>query len=181
MPREELEIVREALGGDQRAFAELVTRHRLKAWNVCLRICSDQHDAEDAFQSAIALAWRNLGKFRGNSGFGTWFYRIASNASLELVRSRRDVVSLDGELGDGKEVHLVGHSPSFENSVVDSQELRAALEGLTPEAREAIVLFEIAGLKVAEIADHQQSTLSATKVRLHRARKQLASALVHDG
>lgn len=62
---DEKHLVEAAVNGDERAFATLVSDCKLRAWNVCLRICGNHHDAEDALQSALALAWRNLGKFKG--------------------------------------------------------------------------------------------------------------------
>lgn len=176
MSEHETELVEAARDGDSSAFASLVGGHRQRLYNVCYRICGNHHDAEDALQNALALAWRNLAKFRGASGFGTWVYRIASNTSLELIRRRKDETSLDEDVF-GNEVQLADTAPRFEDQITDNDRLNTALESISAEAREALVLQAVGGLKISEIAAHQKSSVSATKVRLHRARKTLQEIL----
>lgn len=165
-----------ARAGDHKAFKALVVDHRLKAWNVCLRICGNHADAEDALQVALVLAWRNLGRFRGEASFGTWFYRIASNSALDLVRRSKDEQSLDQDIF-GNEVQVIDYSANFESQLADSEVLNEALSQISLEAREALVLHTVAGLKMSEIATHQNSSASAVKVRIHRAKKKLAAYL----
>ncbi|APT83913.1 RNA polymerase sigma factor [Corynebacterium aquilae] len=162
--------------GDGQAFGELVTNYRLKAFNACLRITGNHHDAEDALQAAVYLAWKNLDKFRGEAGFGTWFYRIASNAAMDLLRRRKEASSLD-EDGFGNEVQLEDSTATFESQLAENDRLNQALDNLTDESREALVLFAVVGMKIAEIAKHQDSSVSATKVRIHRAKKALIPLL----
>ncbi|MDO5077732.1 RNA polymerase sigma factor [Corynebacterium sp.] len=171
------ELLSRARAGDQRAFAELVTRYRHIAWSVCVRITQHQQDAEDALQIALASAWQNLSKFRGEAKFGTWFYRIASNSAMALVRKRKPVHSIDDATEDGYVIELEDFSAAFEDRLADQDRLTAALQQLTDESREALVLAEVAGLSYAEIAVHQQASLSAIKVRIHRAKKKLADML----
>ncbi|AEI08759.1 ECF-family sigma factor W [Corynebacterium resistens DSM 45100] len=173
---DEKALLEAARSGDQRAFASLCEDCRVRAWNVCLRICGNYHDAEDALQSALALAWKNLEKFRGSSTFSTWFYRIASNASLELVRSRKATVSVDDD-SFGHEIQLEDFSAQFESSVVENDRVSQALKKIPEKSQEALVLWSVAGLKIQEIAVHQKSSVSATKVRLHRAKKELREIL----
>lgn len=170
------ELLNKARGGDQRAFAALVTRYRHIAWSVCLRITEDRHDAEDALQIALASTWQNLKKFRGDSKFGTWFYRIASNSAMAIVRKRKYEASIDHD-DDGYFIELEDTTAAFENQLTDNDLLTTALQQLNDEAREAVVLAEVAGLSHAEIAKHQNSTPNATKVRIHRAKKRLAELL----
>ena len=173
---DEKALVEAAQNGDERAFATLATNCRIRAWNVCLRVCGNHHDAEDALQSALALAWKNLHKFNGKSSFATWFYRIATNASLQLVRTRKQTASIDDDTF-GYEIELEDFRSEFTESVEKQDYLARALETLSDDAREALVLWSIADMKVADIAIHQGSSLSATKVRLHRAKKQLRAVL----
>ena len=94
---DDAELLSKAREGDERAFAELVTRYQHIAWSVCMRITENQHDAEDALQHALASTWKNLSRFRGESKFGTWFYRIASNAAVALVRKRKQEKPIDDD------------------------------------------------------------------------------------
>ena len=73
---DEAVLVMQARDGDQRAFADLVNGHRNQIWAVCLQICGNQHDAEDALQATLLAAWRNLDKFRGEARFSTWMLSL---------------------------------------------------------------------------------------------------------
>ena len=170
------ELLSKARAGDQRAFARLVTRHQHVAWSVCVRITENQHDAEDALQVALASAWQNLSKFRGEAKFGTWLYRIASNSAMAVVRKRKPENSID-EDEDGFFIQLEDTTSAFENRIADQDRLGAALRVLPEDSREALVLAEVAGLTHAEIANHQGASVSAVKVRIHRAKKKLAEVL----
>lgn len=170
------ELLSRAREGDQRAFAELVTRYQHIAWSVCVRITQHHQDAEDALQIALASAWQNLGRFRGEAKFGTWFYRIASNSAMALVRKRKPTQSIDDD-DEGYVIELVDAASAFEERLADQDRLTTALQKLSDESREALVLAEVAGLSYAEIAVHQSASLSATKVRIHRAKKKLAELL----
>lgn len=175
---QETQLIANAKAGDQSAFAELVKRSEQTLYNVCLRITANHHDAEDAFAAAVYLGWKNLGKFRGESGFGTWMYRIASNASLEVVRKRRPEVSIDAtDNEDSAPFEIADPVAEFEQTIADNHALSEALQHIPPAAREALVLAEVAGFTLAEIAAHQGSSLTATKVRVHRARKTLRGLL----
>lgn len=176
----ESQLIADAKRGDQSAFSVLVKQNESRLYNVCLRITANHHDAEDAFAAAIYLGWKNLYKFRGASGFGTWMYRIASNASLELVRKRRPDVSMDAPVSNDDETssfEFADPVAEFENSIADNDALNNALSKIPATSREALILAEVAGFSLAEIAEHQNSTLSATKVRVHRARKSLRELL----
>ena len=72
------ELVRRAAEGDENAFGELVGLYEKKVYHLTLRMCGNPEDAEDAAQEAFLSAWRGLPRFRGESGFSTWLYRLAA-------------------------------------------------------------------------------------------------------
>jgi RNA polymerase sigma factor (sigma-70 family) len=162
-------LVARARNGDDRAFAELVTRHKKHIWAVCVRITNNGADAEDALQEALTAAWQHLDKFRGDSKFSTWMHRIAANAALSVVRRRRDIVMDDFELED------TGHDQYREFDETDR--VQAALRKVPADFRTALVLREYGGLSYEEIAVHQGIPVATVKSRLNRAKKALAEAL----
>jgi RNA polymerase sigma-70 factor (ECF subfamily) len=163
-------IVARARSGDQSAFAELVERHQAATWSICLRITGNRHDAEDALQNALTAAWLHLDRFRGDSRFGTWLYRVAANASLAVVRRRRREVTMD-------ELPVVAFERDLAVEIAARDQIHAALAGLSPVFREALVLREIGDLTYQDIAAHQGVPVQTVKSRLSRARAALGQAL----
>ncbi|MGA4692537.1 RNA polymerase sigma factor [Rhodococcus sp. AB351] len=164
----EAELIERCRAGDRAAFAELVAPSRERVWAVCVQITGNRHDAEDALQDALIAAWKNLDKFRGTAAFGTWLYRIASNAALAVVRRRRGEV-LGERVGD----EYTSGETLLADSVVDGDAVRRALFLLPEQFRVAIVLREYAQLGYAEIAAHQGVGVQTVKSRISRARRQL--------
>lgn len=168
------ELLERSRAGDQRAFGELVERHKSHIWGVCLRTTGNTHDAEDALQDTLLAAWRNIGKFEGNSRFGTWVYRIAARAGIDQIRKRRDIPT---EELPGEELRGVEARRDFADSVVIGDAVQAALMELPEDFRTALVLREIGDLSYDEIAAHQGIAVATVKTRLHRARRMLRAEL----
>ncbi|MDT9595044.1 sigma-70 family RNA polymerase sigma factor [Nocardioides zeae] len=169
---DEAQLLERARGGDETAFAALVTPRRNRLWSVCLRVTGDRHDAEDALQDALTAAWQHLATFRGDARLDTWLYRIASNAALAVARRRRERAYAPDELpedGDARRDHA--------DQIADTDRVRRALAALPEQFREAVVLRELADLTYEEIAAHQGVGVQTVKSRLNRARAQLVAAL----
>ncbi|NLG20416.1 MAG: RNA polymerase sigma factor [Actinomycetales bacterium] len=165
----EQELVAAASRGDHAAFETLITEHKTLVWAVCLRVTGNQHDAEDALQETLLAAWRGIGSFRGRSRFGTWLYRIASNAALHQARRRRDVPT---DIQDHRVV-----AAEFTQSLGDADLVQRALRQVPEDFRVALVLFELCDFTYAEIADHQGVGVQTVKSRLSRARQALTVAI----
>ena len=86
----EAQLIQRAQQGDGAAFAELARETHGRMWAVCLSITGNPHDVEDALQNTLTAAWQNIGKFHPRAKFSTWAYRIASNAALQIIHSRKD-------------------------------------------------------------------------------------------
>ncbi|MCX5044826.1 RNA polymerase sigma factor [Aldersonia sp. NBC_00410] len=174
----ETELLARCRDGDRAAFAELIAPQRQSAWNISLRITGNREDAEDALQNALIAAWQNLGKFNGEARFGTWFYRVVSNAAIDIHRRRAARIATDfvdpTELVD---LTTASSAPSVEDRVVDVDAVRRALAELPAEFREAIVLREFTDLSYAEIAEHQGIGVQTVKSRISRGRTQLEALL----
>ena len=175
----EQEIVLRAKGGDQDAFAELVTAHQDRIYTLCLRMTGDREDAQDAAQEAFLNAWRGLASFQGDSSFSTWLYRLASNACIDLLRKRKRRQegeaphSLDDEAAGWPEPAAPGAGPE--------EELERELRALPDHQREILVMREVSGLSYQEIGELLSLDLGTVKSRLARARLALKKRLLENG
>jgi len=166
-----------AAEGDQEAFGELVRRYQEEVYALALRIVPDRDLAADVTQDAFVRAWRALPRFRGEARFSTWLYRITVNTAFtHRARRRRDrSVSLEGM---PVEPEAEGLTPERAGeSVAARRDLERALAELRPSARVVVVLKDVYGWSHAEIAEELGISVTAAKVRLHRARRRLRRLL----
>ena len=169
--------------GDEVAWKELVELTHREVYTLCLRILNDPSDAAEATQDAYLKAWRGLRGFRGDAQFTTWLYRVASNAAISKHRSRRRRRVYEV----GAEDELLSAMPaagSVEGTAEvrrDVQELEGAIRALPDHYRSAVVLRDVYGLSIEEIAKELKITETAAKVRVHRARKKLKETLHPTG
>ena len=181
--REE-DLVARARKGDREAFGELVRRYEKKVFALTRRMCPGPEDAEEAAQEAFLAAWQGLPSFRGEAGFGTWLYRLTSNACVDLLRkSGRAPAGLS--LDDGERpLNLPDPRPSPQEEA-ERAELRerieAGLRRLPPERREVLILREIHQLRYEEIAKILSLDLGTVKSRISRGRQELRKILLEDG
>lgn len=174
----ELDLISRAQAGDRAAFAALVREHQDEVYTLARRLVGDPHLAADVAQEAFIRAWRALPKFRGDARFSTWIYRITVNTSwTQKARAgRHRAASIEEHTQIPSSVD-VDH-PEFAGEILELRgRLRHALDRLPDAQREVVVLKDIYGWSHAEIADSMGITVTAAKVRLHRARARLAKDL----
>jgi RNA polymerase sigma-70 factor, ECF subfamily len=178
------ELVRIAQGGENRAFDELVRRYQDKVYRLSYKILRHEDDAAEALQDAFLSAYRGLGKFKSESTFSTWLYRIATNASLMKYRKRRDNhVSLDQSQSaseDAEPLQLADWTAQPPEELLTAETRRVMAEGverLPEELRTVFVLRDIEELSNAEVAEILGLSVAAVKSRLHRGRIQLRERL----
>ena len=159
----------------------LVATYGDRAYRLAIGITRNEQDAEEAVQDSFWSVVRKIGTFRGDSSFGSWIYRITANAAYEKLRGRahrRDEISLDEVLPpfheDGRHAGPISDwSASIHDPAVQA-ELRAALASaigeLPVQYRAVIVLHDVEGLSLAEVAGSVGITQAAVKSRVHRAR-----------
>ena len=180
-PTSEHELIKRARGGDQDAFAELVTIHADRVYGSLRRFGLDAIDADEVAQEVFLRAWRGLGQFEERSQFSTWLYRIAFNeAQRRLARRTLPRLEPDPERDDPvaalPESQLLGpEAQSLEREF--GQVLDEALEQLPAEWRVAVVLRDIEGLSTRDAADVVGVGEAAFKSRLHRGRMALRALL----
>jgi RNA polymerase sigma-70 factor (ECF subfamily) len=175
-------MVAAARTGDRAAFDELVRRTYRDTLQLATRLAGDEHDARDIVQDTYLRAYRGLRRFRGDSRFRTWLFRItvncASTHARRAVRHRHATLAADdAERSSGE--HVVADVGAETLSL--RADLEAALAGLAPKLRAVVVLRDIYDLPHDAIAAELGITQAAAKVRLHRARQQLRERLfVYD-
>lgn len=167
-------LVEAAQAGDRDALDRLLRRHHDRIHAVCRRICGHDADAHDATQEALIAIVRGLPRFDGRAAFGTWAYRIATNACLdELRRRRRRPEPGLPEL----ERTPVGGGPALDTGVADQVAVQAALARLPLDFRAAVVLRDLCQLDYAEIAEVLGIPPGTVRSRIARGRAALAAAL----
>ncbi len=185
--REDAEWVIKAQSGDTRAFDRLVTKHRGKIYAMILNMVKNDADAWDLSQEAFIKAWKALPKFEARARFSTWLFRISHNVVYDWLRKRKIVG--DGELND--EVFDAGridpgavtapHHDKRPDEAMQQDELRKqikhAINKLSTEHREVVLLREVQGLDYKEIAEVTGNSIGTVMSRLHYARKKLQTYL----
>ena len=172
-----------AQAGDRGALDQLLRRHYDRMHAVCRRITGNDADAADAAQEAMIAVVRGLPRFDGRSAFGTWVYRIATNASLDELRRRRRRPQLAGRDRDHDRDHDNMMEPVDSDSdlridhMADRFELDAALADLPEDFRVPVVLRDVADLDYAEIAEVLNVPIGTVKSRIARGRAQVAAAI----
>src|SRR5262245_16246552 len=169
----------EALRQHESTAAErLVTTYGARAYRLAVGITGNKLDAEEAVQDAFWSVIRKIDTFRADSAFGSWVYRIVSNAAYGKVRRRRLFVAVD-ETGRHAGPHL-DWSARIDDPVVQT-ELRAvissALSNLSANYQAVFVMHDVEGWSMAEIADCLGITVATAKARAHRARLLLRQRL----
>ncbi len=172
------ELVRRVKRGDKQAFDLLFSRYQHKILNLVSRYLRDQQDVEDVTQEAFIKAFRALPRFRGESAFYTWLYRIAINTAKNhlVARSRRppgvDVDIEDAEFMDGTEVLRESESPEAALSRDElSNVINATLSDLPDDLRSAVTLREFDGLTYEQIAAIMDCPVGTVRSRIFRARE----------
>lgn len=197
MPPDDSDLLDAARAGDRRALETLLVAHYDRVHALCRRMLGNEADAVDAAQDALLSAVRAVSRFDGRSSFGTWIYRIATNACLDELRRRRrrPVVGLPAEVDDDWD--RSGHTPSgpggrgfqpaFGVSARDPADeatarvdVDAALRVLAPEHRVALVLRDVGDLPYEEIALILEVPIGTVRSRIARGRAALADLMTAD-
>ena len=167
--------------GEATAADRLVATYGDRVYRLAIGITRNGQDAEEAVQDAFWSVVRKIDTFRGDSSFGSWIYRITANAAYQKLRGRayrHDEISLDEVLPpfheDGRHAGPVSDWSARIDDPAVQTELRAALDSAIGELpahyRAVIVLHDVEGLSMAEVAGSVGITVATAKSRAHRAR-----------
>ena len=162
-----------AQGGDRAALDTLLRRHYDRLYALCRRMTGDAADAADACQEALIAVVRGLPSFDGRSAFGTWAYRVATNACLDELRRRRRRPEPGLPEGSAEVPSPVEHTESSDTRL----DLDRALQSLPADYRAAVVLRDVCGLSYDEIAETLSIPPGTVRSRIARGRSALVPLL----
>ena len=172
--RQDADLLRRVASGDHAAFTKLMAEHEDRVFSVTFRVLGDREKALDATQETFLTVFRKAAQFKGDSQFGTWVYRIAVNTCYDMLRKekRRRADSLP----DYHDPADPGASDEVESAAI-RPEIQRALAELPDEFRAAVVLADIEGLAMAEVAEALSVPVGTVKSRVFRGRRILAGLL----
>ena len=176
------EIINITLQGGRNEFRTLVERYQSMVFRTCMGFLHDKDDADDLTQEVFIQAYQSLNKFKNDSAFSTWIYRIAVNASLNRLRknSRTPILNRLDSLfvtGKEKEISLTANDDEDPESILirleKSKWIQAALDSLPENQRTVIVLSKYDDLSQKEIAEIMKITEGAVESLIQRAKANL--------
>lgn len=183
---DDLDLVKQCQRGDTQAFSQLVTKYRGKCYAMIYNMVHNEQDAWDLTQDGFIKAWKSLGRFRGQSSFYTWIYRIMMNVSIDWLRKK--LIESASEFDDSLDLRGVEPGAAtmpkadpLPHQTMEHQEARKrideAIEKLSPEHRAVILMREVDGMQYEEIAETLECSLGTVMSRLFYARKKLQGML----
>jgi len=183
---EDGELVRRCQAGDTAAFNDLVTRYRGKAFSMAYGMVQNEQDAWDLAQEGFLKAWRSIHRFKGESSFYTWLYRIMTNVTIDALRRKgiRGETEFDDQIAPASvdpgsrttpSAAPLPHRKLEQNEI--GQRIQEAIAKLTPEHRAVIVMKELEDLQYNEIAEILGCSIGTVMSRLFYARKKLQTLL----
>lgn len=172
----EEKLINRAAKGDASAFNELLGLHEKRMYAVCLRMCTNQEDAQDCLQEAMLRIYRSIAGFKGQSSFATWVYRVTMNTCLDELRKKKNkqTTSLDSLLDTGWLPSDDYDTP--ERHAIESEQnraIRSAIAELPEDMRSAVVLRDIQGFSYDEISVMLGINVGTIKSRISRGREKL--------
>ncbi|MCU7845832.1 MAG: RNA polymerase sigma factor RpoE [Candidatus Thiodiazotropha sp. (ex Monitilora ramsayi)] len=178
------ELVVRVQQGDKKAFDLLVLKYQQKITNLISRYIRDPHEVLDVTQEAFIKAYRALPKFRGDSAFYTWLYRIAINTAKNyLVAQGRRPPTDDVEAETAEQMDIgvrLKETGTPENHVLTdeiSRTVQKAIDDLPEDLRTAIILRELEGMSYEEIANAMSCPVGTVRSRIFRAREAIDKRL----
>lgn len=189
--RRDLELVEQALSGDQRAYTQLMSAYRENIYYMMLKMVSNKDDAEDLTIEAFGKAFKRLSQYKPDFAFSTWLFKIASNNCIDFLRKQKKakLVSIDegfnSEEGDdspgGMDIKAKALDP--EEELMKGQrikEMHRIVEQLKPKYRTLVELRYFSEMSYEEIAEELELPLGTVKAQLFRARELMYEILKHS-
>ncbi len=179
---DEARLIRSAARGNTAAFTALTERYRQRIFAVCFRVLKNNADAQDAAQEALVKIYLKLSSFGFKSQFSSWVFTIARNSALDLLRKKKQDVSMEALSESGFELPSPGLLPETSAEHAELKlTLTALINSLPPEQRDCLVLMDMDGYSIEEIGEILSIPTGTVKSRLHRGREKLRDMLKKEG
>ena len=185
MERVEALLINDFIKGDSSAFASLVENYKDLVYRLAVQITKNHEDANDVMQETFLSVYKSIGRFRKESAFETWLYRIVVNQALNVVkrrnRRRESSLSLSNEYDVHVDFRNGGDSVDGPHLDVEKKELQKwvtrAVDSLPVKHRTVVILHEFEGLTHSQIASVLNCSVGTVRSRLHYARRKLRNLL----
>ena len=166
--------IEKVLAGDMNAFAALVDRYKSMAYTIALKILRNNEEAEETAQDAFIKAYQSLNKFKKESKFSTWLYRIAYNAAISKTRKKTlQKVDLNNEIIDNYTTDEIKSSLLILEESDKKSLIEKIMFGISSEERALITMYYYEENSTGEIAEVMGLSQSNVKVRLYRIRNKM--------
>lgn len=185
--KDDLELVRQAKLGNEKAFASLMNRYRDSIYFMLLKMVNNPYDAEDLTIEAFGKAFRNIESYTPKFAFSTWLFKIATNNCVDFIRKKQLSISpLDHsqETIDNVTVNIQSDLPDPEEALINHQKidaLREIINQLKPGYRSLIELRYYMEYSYEEIASELNIPIGTVKAQLYRAKTLLYNILIKTG
>ncbi len=174
----DLYYIRQVLDGNISAFTFLVNGHKDHVYNLALRVCGNNEEAEEIAQDSFLKAYRSLSGFRMKSSFSTWLYRIVYNTAISYIRTKnKTILNLDDFPAVPSDFAINGSTEETEMMEYRKSLVNFALRNLREDDRALITLFYYEDLPVNEISEITGIGISNVKTKLFRARKKMCEII----
>lgn len=174
----DVELCRATGAGDIAAFEMLYERFYRRTFSLCLRMTTNQTEAEDLTQEVFVQLYKKASSFRGESAFATWLHRMTVNQVLMHFRRRsykNEKTSIDGDLPDQI---VTGSGNPSKMQIVDRIALNNAIGQLPPGYKKVFLLHDVQGFEHEEVARRMGISVGTSKSQLHKARLKLRTLLL---
>jgi len=186
--RQDLILVEQARGGNEKAFASLLHRYRDSIYFMLLKMVNNASDAEDLTIEAFGKAFRNLDSYTPNFAFSTWLFKIATNNCIDFIRKKQASPSIvdhgQDEETDSLTVNIQSDTPDPEEALIHQQKitaLREIVSQMKPRYRKLIELRYFKEYSYEEISDELELPIGTVKAQLFRAKTLLYNILNKTG
>ncbi len=186
--KRDLDLVDAALGGNQRAYTQLMSAYRENIYFMMFKMVNNRDDAEDLTIEAFGKAFKRLEQYRPDFAFSTWLFKIASNNCIDFLRKKKKatLVSLDqgysNEDGDEMTIDIEEDNLNPEQAFMKEQrkeEMHKIVDQLKPKYKQLVELRYFEEMSYEEIADELNLPLGTVKAQLFRARELMFEILKH--